>query len=134
MPTRLINEIVHGKRAISPDTALRLSRALGISDRFWMNPQSRYNLDIAVAAHAEEFDRIKLLLSPRAGAGPPVDRARTPVTYWHLSTGHPNRIRTGVTAVRGPIRTLRRPLLLWNSANLQSSESSTTLLDNVGIR
>jgi antitoxin HigA-1 len=60
---RRINEIVHGKRAISPDTALRLSRALGTSDRFWMNLQSRYDLDIVVAKHREEFDQIKPLLS-----------------------------------------------------------------------
>ena len=63
VPPRRINEIVHGKRAISPDTALRLSRALGTSDRFWMNLQSRYDLDIAVAQHHEEFDQIKPLRS-----------------------------------------------------------------------
>jgi addiction module HigA family antidote len=63
VPPRRINEIVHGKRAISPDTALRLSRALGTSDRFWMNLQSRYDLDIAVAKHHEELDQIKPLLS-----------------------------------------------------------------------
>ncbi|MDQ1548200.1 MAG: antitoxin HigA [Actinomycetota bacterium] len=63
VPARRINEIVHGKRAISPDTALRLSRALGTSDRFWMNLQSRYDLDIAVAQHHEEFDQIKPLMS-----------------------------------------------------------------------
>jgi addiction module HigA family antidote len=63
VPARRINEIVHGKRAISPDTALRLSRALGTSDRFWMNLQSRYDLDIAVAQHHEEFDQIKPLVS-----------------------------------------------------------------------
>ncbi|CAN5220193.1 hypothetical protein BH09ACT6_BH09ACT6_15630 [soil metagenome] len=50
VPARRINEIVHGKRAITPDTALRLSRALGTSDRFWMNVQSRYDLDIAIAS------------------------------------------------------------------------------------
>jgi antitoxin HigA-1 len=49
--------------AISPDTTLRLSRALGTSDRFWMNLQSRYDLEIAVAKNHEEFDRIKPLLS-----------------------------------------------------------------------
>ena len=58
VPARRINEIVHGKRAISPDTALRLSRALGTSDRFWMNLQSRYDLDVALAQHQDEFDRI----------------------------------------------------------------------------
>lgn len=43
---RRINEIVHGKRNISPDTALRLSRYFGLSERFWMNLQSRYDLEI----------------------------------------------------------------------------------------
>ena len=55
--------MAHGKRAISPDTALRLSRALGTSDRFWMNLQARYDLDIAISQHHEEFDQIKPLLS-----------------------------------------------------------------------
>jgi len=45
-PARRINEIVHGTRAISPDTALRLSRYSGLSERFWMNLQVRYNLEI----------------------------------------------------------------------------------------
>ncbi len=43
---RRINEIVHGKRAITADTALRLSRYFGLSDRFWLNLQSRYDLEI----------------------------------------------------------------------------------------
>ena len=42
---RRINEIVHGKRGISADTALRLSRYFGLSERFWMNLQSRYDLE-----------------------------------------------------------------------------------------
>lgn len=63
VPPRRINEIVHGKRAITPDTALRLSRALGTSDRFWMNLQTRYDLDVALAQHREEFDQIKPLRS-----------------------------------------------------------------------
>ena len=46
VPARRINEIVHGKRAISADTALRLSRFFGTSDRFWMNLQTRYDLEI----------------------------------------------------------------------------------------
>ena len=45
VPARRINEIVHGKRAISPDTALRLSRHFGLSERFWMNLQARYDLE-----------------------------------------------------------------------------------------
>ena len=43
---RRINEIVHGKRAITPDTALRLSRYFGLSERFWINMQARYDLEI----------------------------------------------------------------------------------------
>ena len=42
---RRINEIVHGKRAISADTALRLSHYFGMSERFWMNLQARYDLE-----------------------------------------------------------------------------------------
>ncbi len=46
VPPRRINEIVHGKRAISADTALRLSRFFGTTERFWMNLQSRYDLEV----------------------------------------------------------------------------------------
>ena len=46
VPPRRINEIVHGKRAITPDTALRLSRYFGLSERFWMNLQARYHLEV----------------------------------------------------------------------------------------
>jgi addiction module HigA family antidote len=63
VPARRINEIVHGKRSISPDTALRLSRALGTSDRFWLNLQNRYDLDVATLQHRDELDRIPSLLT-----------------------------------------------------------------------
>ena len=43
---RRINEIVHGKRAISADTALRLARYFGTSERFWMNLQTRYDMEL----------------------------------------------------------------------------------------
>ncbi len=46
VPPRRINEIVLGKRAITPDTALRLSRYFGLSERFWMNLQTRYDIEI----------------------------------------------------------------------------------------
>lgn len=46
VPPRRINEIVKGKRAISPDTALRLSRYFGMSERFWLNLQGRYDLEV----------------------------------------------------------------------------------------
>ena len=43
---RRINQIVHGNRAVTADTALRLSRYFGTSERFWMNLQSRYDLEV----------------------------------------------------------------------------------------
>src|SRR5216683_7076677 len=46
VPPRRINEIVHGTRSISADTALRLARYFGTSERFWLNLQSRYDLEI----------------------------------------------------------------------------------------
>ena len=46
VPARRINEIVHGTRSITADTALRLSRFFGMSDRFWMNLQTRYDLEL----------------------------------------------------------------------------------------
>src|SRR3990170_1326309 len=45
VPARRINEIVQGKRSITPNTALRLSRYFGLSERFWINLQARYNLE-----------------------------------------------------------------------------------------
>jgi addiction module HigA family antidote len=47
MPPRRINEIVLGKRAITADTALRLGRFFGMESQFWLNLQSRYELEIA---------------------------------------------------------------------------------------
>ena len=52
---RRINEIVHGLRAITPDTALRLSRYFGLSERFWINLQTRYDLE-------KEKDRLQVRL------------------------------------------------------------------------
>ena len=63
VPPRRVNEIVHGKRAITADTAIRLSRFLGTTAQFWLNLQSHYELDSII--HAERtkgtsrFDFIK---------------------------------------------------------------------------
>jgi addiction module HigA family antidote len=46
VPPRRINEIVHGTRAITADTALRLARFFGTSERFWLNLQTTYDLEI----------------------------------------------------------------------------------------
>jgi addiction module HigA family antidote len=46
VPPRRINEIVHGKRSISADTALRFGRYFGTSEQFWLNLQSHYDLEV----------------------------------------------------------------------------------------
>lgn len=46
VPPRRINEIVHGTRAVTADTALRLARFFGTTDRFWLNLQAAYDLDV----------------------------------------------------------------------------------------
>jgi addiction module HigA family antidote len=46
VPARRINEIVHGTRAVTADTALRLARFFGTSERFWLNLQAAYDLDV----------------------------------------------------------------------------------------
>lgn len=46
VPARRINEIVRGSRSISADTALRLARYFGTSERFWLNLQARYDLEV----------------------------------------------------------------------------------------
>lgn len=46
VPPRRINEIVHGTRAVTADTALRLGRYFGTSPEFWLNLQSRHDLEV----------------------------------------------------------------------------------------
>lgn len=57
VPPRRINEIVHGNRAISVDTALRLARHFGISERFWLNLQVQYDLDIGHDRLGDRLDQ-----------------------------------------------------------------------------
>ncbi|MGK4217083.1 HigA family addiction module antitoxin [Kocuria marina] len=61
VPPRRINEIVHGKRAITADTALRLGRYFGVEPQFWLNLQSRYELELAESRVADEVAEIKPL-------------------------------------------------------------------------
>lgn len=61
VPGRRINEIVKGKRAITADTALRLSRFFGTSEGFWLGLQSDYDLEITKATLKEEIKKIKTL-------------------------------------------------------------------------
>ncbi|MER7072923.1 HigA family addiction module antitoxin [Terrabacter sp. NPDC000476] len=63
VPPRRINEIVHGKRRITADTALRLSRFFGTTDRFWLNLQTRYDLEAERDRLGSTLDRIEPLRS-----------------------------------------------------------------------
>ena len=54
---RRINEIVHGQRSITADTALRLARYFGTSERFWLNLQSRYDLELQKMELGERLER-----------------------------------------------------------------------------
>ena len=57
VPPRRINEIIHGQRAVSADTALRLARFFGKSDRFWLNLQAAYDLDVERVRHSDRIRR-----------------------------------------------------------------------------
>ncbi|HHH36770.1 MAG TPA: addiction module antidote protein, HigA family [Gammaproteobacteria bacterium] len=59
VPPRRINEIVHGKRAITADTALRLARALGTSEQFWMGLQADYDLEKARKAARSALKKVE---------------------------------------------------------------------------
>jgi addiction module HigA family antidote len=63
---RRINEIVHGKRSITADTALRLSRYFGTSAEFWLGLQADYDLDTASDRLADRILREVKVFSPTA--------------------------------------------------------------------
>ena len=66
VPPRRINEIVHGKRSISADTALRLGRLFGISPQFWLNLQTRFDLEVTEDLLAERLEKEVQVLSSNA--------------------------------------------------------------------
>lgn len=57
VPPRRINEIVRGARSITADTALRLARFFGTSERFWLNLQTRYDLEVEKARLGDRLNR-----------------------------------------------------------------------------
>jgi addiction module HigA family antidote len=60
VPQTRIADIVHGRRSISPDTALRLSRFFGMSDGFWINLQAHYDLEVERDRLAGELDKVRV--------------------------------------------------------------------------
>ncbi len=63
VPPRRINEIVHGKRAITADTALRLGMFFRMEEQFWLNLQTHYDLEVA---KIKAGDRLKAEVEPHA--------------------------------------------------------------------
>jgi antitoxin HigA-1 len=61
VPPRRINEIVHGKRRVTADTALRLARYFGTTDRFWLNLQTRFDLEVEKDHLGNTLERIEPL-------------------------------------------------------------------------
>jgi antitoxin HigA-1 len=59
VPAHRINEIVHGQRRITADTALRLARFFGTSDRFWLNLQTRFDLETEKDRLGDTLDGIR---------------------------------------------------------------------------
>ncbi|MCK5091548.1 MAG: HigA family addiction module antidote protein [Gammaproteobacteria bacterium] len=59
VPPRRINEIVHGKHAVSADTTIRLARALGTSEQFWMGMQADYDLEEARKVAQNELKKVE---------------------------------------------------------------------------
>jgi antitoxin HigA-1 len=77
VPPRRINEIVRGMRAVSADTALRLSRFFGTSERFWLNLQSRYDIEIEKDRLGDRLRDEVHIFAP-AGPQTSVDVRRSP--------------------------------------------------------
>jgi addiction module HigA family antidote len=65
LPQTRISEIVHGRGRITPDTGLRLSRALGLSERYWINMQTDYDIETEHDLHEEDLRQVEVLV-PRA--------------------------------------------------------------------
>ncbi|MFN3007398.1 HigA family addiction module antitoxin [Mycolicibacterium wolinskyi] len=61
VPQARISAIIHSRRSISADTGLRLAKAFGLSDMFWINMQARYDADMARIEHGAELAGIRLL-------------------------------------------------------------------------
>ena len=70
VPPRRINEIVHGKRAITADTALRLAKAFGTTPEFWMNLQTSFDLEEAQQALAPLLSKLEPIARADAAKGP----------------------------------------------------------------
>jgi addiction module HigA family antidote len=65
VPPRRINEIVHGKRSVTADTALRLARYFGTSEKFWINLQTRYDMELQKDILGDRLQKEVVILSKK---------------------------------------------------------------------
>jgi len=100
VPPSRIDEIVHRKRGITADTAVRLAKYFGTSAEFWMNLQSHYKLRLEHRALREQLDSIAPLQSG----------AQTPQTAY-VTEGHTRRAGTCYCGRRSKNRTLDEPVI-----------------------
>ena len=61
VPYQRVNEIINGRRGITPSTALRLAKVFGVSADFWMNTQLRWDLYFTLQSESDALDHIKPL-------------------------------------------------------------------------
>jgi antitoxin HigA-1 len=62
LPQTRLSEVIHGKRRITTDTALRLSRAFGLSERYWLNIQNDYDIELEHDEHDAELAQVERLI------------------------------------------------------------------------
>ena len=65
VPRRRINEIIQGMRAVTADTSIRLARYFGISERFWLNLQTRYDIEVTKDRLGNRLEREVQVKRPR---------------------------------------------------------------------
>lgn len=63
LPQTRISQIIKGRRRITTETGLRLSRALGVDDRFWINLQTDYDVEVESDLHAHELANVTTLVA-----------------------------------------------------------------------
>jgi addiction module HigA family antidote len=89
VPPRRINEIVHGKRAVTANTALRLARYFGTSERFWLNLQARHDREV-------EKDRLGNPTDSLSRRGGLIQRRPRPQVASREASGREVRVRGGL--------------------------------------
>jgi antitoxin HigA-1 len=89
VPARRINEIIHGKRRITADTALRLARYFNMSPRFWLGVQMDYNLDVTEDEVGAQLNKEVVVLVREEGQNLPMQHFLIKACPASACSGHP---------------------------------------------